>query len=235
MLNQRIEQTRALATVDWLAGGALRPAAHPPDVSSNPGGIMVLVELKITGSEFAEADPPALKREFGELGAVRVVGSWAPAAGPAVELTTVITFLGGAFTTFVLEKTFEALWLKFGDAWARFREDRRHRGGEDTEFGTVVIRADDLEVIVDLRLDPQSPELTRLMEIVADRLINGALRNLPINSISLPSTLDEDGRWRHVYAEEYDATADEMIWWVQTSTAQGPWGFYDARKDQWLE
>lgn len=196
---------------------------------------MVVLELRLFGYEFEDADVEALRREFSPIAPLRATGTWAPAGGGALELTTVLTFLGGALAEILIEKTFDTVWSRFQQAWAAFRRDRRKRGRFDPEFGRVVVRADDIEVEVNLHLDPQSPELGCLMTVLADRLVNGALRDVPIHTIGMPSRRDPDGDWERVRAEDPSGTADHMTWWVESRSADGLRGFYDAGEDRWLE
>jgi hypothetical protein len=196
---------------------------------------MLVLEASLYGWEFTPEDIDSLKREFGDVAPLRASGGWQPAAGPTAEVTFVLTFLGGALAEFLLEKAFESTWSNVGAAWTRFRKSRQERGRSDPEFGGFIIRADDLEIQVTLHLDPSDRRVLDLMAVIADRLINGALHGLPIRMIALPCIQREDGSWERVEPEAYDLVGDTMVWWVEASVAEGPWGFYDAREDRWLE
>lgn len=113
---------------------------------------MIVLDVRLVGCEFEEADVAAVRRESTSVLALRATGRGSTGAGPGLEVTTVIYFIGGSFVGFVLEKVFDAVWERLRSAWTRFRDDRRSRQRSDPTFGRVVIRTDDMEVEI-RRLD----------------------------------------------------------------------------------
>ncbi len=189
---------------------------------------MVVLDLRLVGWEYEDADIQALKREFAPFDPLRVTGRGSTGAGAGLEVTAILYFLGGAFTTFVLDKACDAVWARFQQAWARFRDDRHKRERSDPTFGGIVIRTDDIEVEVrHFQPDPEPPELGSLMALIGDRLTNGALRDVPVDSITLPPP-----RWAEAPAER---AHDPLLWYVGSRSLEGLWGLYDARDDRWLE
>lgn len=199
------------------------------------GGSMIVLEVRVVGFEFTDEDVTAVRREFGQIAPLRATGAWAPAAGPAAGVDIVLTFLGQTMAAVIVEKALEAVWRKVSASWKRYRQDRTTRGKMEPELDHIVIRADDVEVHVNAPIDPESDEFLALVAKIGQRLSDGALRNLPISTITLPSRRDYDGQWESVEPYDYDSAADKLVWYIEASSAEGVWGFYDARRDIWLE
>jgi hypothetical protein len=191
-------------------------------------GSMIVLDIRLVGCEYEEADVDAVRREFASIETLRVTGASSTGAGAGLEVTTVVYFVGVTFAAFVLEKTFDAAWERFRGAWTRFRDDRRGRQRSDPTFGAIAIRTDDMEVeIRRLDGDIEPPDLSRLLEVVADRLKNGSLRDVSVDSIRIPPP-----RWAEA---PRDRAGDSLLWYVATRSLEGHWGLYDAGEDRWLD
>ena len=189
---------------------------------------MVILDMRLVGCEYEEADVVAVRREFTSVEALRATGRGSTGAGAGLEVTTVVYFVGVTFAAFLLEKAFDAAWARFRSAWTRFRDDRRSRQCSDPTFGGIVIRTDDIEVeIRRLGTDIEPPDLSGLLGLVADRLQTGSLRDVSVDSIKIPPP-----RWAEA---PRDRAQDALLWYVATRSLEGRWGLYDAGDDRWLD
>jgi hypothetical protein len=197
-------------------------------VDTASGRAVDLLDIRLVGCEYEEADVEILRREFDSFGALRVTGRGSTGAGAGLEVTSVLYFLGGAFVTFVLDKAFDGVWERFRRGWTRFRDDRRRRHRSDPSFGGIVIRTDDIEVeIRPAFTDADPPDLGGVLALMGERLTSGSLSETHVDRITVPPP-----RWAEAPAER---AGDPLLWYVASRSLEDRWGLYDAKEDCWLE
>jgi len=191
----------------------------------------LFVDINFEGYEFSDADLGALREAFGDLGPTHVSGGWAPAAIPPATIQLVLTVIGEALVGVAIEKVVEGIVHQAGLGWQKYKAWRATRG-QAPELTRFVMRFDDFDVEVRGSIDDVDALLDVVL-LVIERRRDGALRNLPIRRVTLPSNRDEDG-WRVVEPQEYADSGDYYIWHIESREAVPMLGFYDARRDQWL-
>lgn len=192
---------------------------------------MITVEFRASGYDYREEDRNTLNIEFAEVGYIRADGHWAPAAGPPIELAVILTFFGQALASVVLERILESTWIRFRNAWKKYRNKRKTYSDHEPELGSIIIRSDDLEIRINMPIAPENFDLNSLVQTIVDRLASNRLPKGSIRQVSLPSRKEDDGHWERVCPEEYSVDDNDMVWWLQGSSVDGPWFFYDASED----
>lgn len=192
---------------------------------------MVTIEFKADGYDYHDDDRILLNSIFSEVGLTRAEGQWAPAAGPPIELSAVITFFGNALAGILIEKALLATWKKFRKAWSKYREDRKNYSAREPELSSIRIRTSDMDIQMNMPINPDEFDLNAFLELVVSKLEHTQLAESVITSISLPSRKDSEGSWQTVRPEEYCNDDNVMVWWLQGSSVNGPWIYYDAEND----
>jgi hypothetical protein len=191
----------------------------------------LFVDINFEGYEFSDADLDALRDAFDDIGPLHVSGGWAPAAIPPATIQLVLTVIGEALVGVTIEKVVEAVVRQTSLGWQKYKAWRATRG-QTPELTQFVLRFDDFDVEVNGSID-DIDALLDVVLLVIERRANGALRNLPIRRVTLPSNTDDAG-WRVVEPPEYAESGDYYVWYVESREAVPTLGFYDARRDQWL-
>lgn len=193
---------------------------------------LISVDVTFDGYEFHEDDLDALREEFSAVGPVHANGGWGPAAIPAATVEIILTFFGEAMAAVLLEKTLERTVEAVAAGWKRYRDRRHSAGRQEPRISRLVLRASDFDIEIDGVVDLEMLDLLALLGLMTERTRTGELKNAAIRRIQLPSKRDH-GEWRSLKPFEPAEGADFDVWNVWPKSADGRWGFYNARKDKW--
>lgn len=193
------------------------------------------MNVMVFGPYVTHDDAAKLREDLNEFSNVRVSEAWAPAAVPDAVVQAFLGFFALRFVEFLVSKGFESIWSKLGEAWTRYRADRRQRGLRDPIFSRLVLQATDCEVVLMASLEPGSDELFEVMELLKARLTDGSLAQESIERITMPCRLGFDGEWETVPLYEEPEDVDYYIWHVMSREVNGHYGYYDARADAWID
>lgn len=194
-----------------------------------------IVNGVIRHSSYTEEQGDLLREYLSELGPGRVRGSWAPAADGIVEVGVILQWVAVPFVMGFLREAGSDFYKLLKPQLSRYVAIARNRFKERATFSELRVEYSDLDVIIRTLGDEELPDVNGLLELLAQRLTSGRLREVPggVFEVFMPTTYDtEYESWNCDY---YPTSLEQYGVWAITGVTSDVFQHpYDAINDCWL-
>lgn len=192
-----------------------------------------IVNAKMQHWSYTEEQGELLRVFLAEIGPGRVRGNWAAAADLISEIGVVVEWVGIALAAGFVGEAGADFYRFLRQKLKEYVETARLRFENRARLSQIRLQYADVDVIIQLPVDEEVPDLGAIVGMVADRLATGRLREVHVVEVFMPMTYyGEYEKWLPDYTP---ASADGYgVWEVTGIDAQVVQHPYDAVNDEWL-